>query len=105
MGRFFGIPFDVRHVTLSTGTLALSAAGLGQRWYLGGWFLWAVAGIAVMFVLNLTVAFTLSLINAAHAYEMTNADLRGVLRHVLSHFRKNPFSFILPPRTTEPQKE
>jgi len=97
VGRFFGVPFDVRHVTLSTGTLALSAAGLGERWFLGGWFLRALGGIAVMFVLNLTVAFALSLLNAARAYEMTNEDLFGVLRHVLAHFRKNPLSFVLPP--------
>ncbi len=98
VGRFFGIPFDVRHVTLSTGTLALAAAGLGERWFLGGWFLKALGGIAVMFVLNLTVAFTLSLVNAARAFEMTNDDLFGVLRHVLSHFRKDPLSFVLPPK-------
>jgi site-specific recombinase len=104
VGRFFGIPFDVRHVTLSTGTLALAAAGLGERWFLGGWFLKALGGIAVMFVLNLTVAFTLSLVNAARAFEMTNEDLWGVLRHVLSHFRKNPLSFVLPPKASEPPK-
>ena len=98
VGRFFGIPFDVRHVTLSTGTLALSAAGLGERWLLGGWFFRALGGIAVMFVLNLTVAFTLSLVNAARAFEMTNADLWGVLKHVFTHFRKNPLSFVLPPK-------
>ncbi len=98
VGRFFGIPFDVRHVTLSTGTLALAAAGLGERWFLGGWFLKALGGIAVMFVLNLTVAFTLSLVNAARAYDMTNAELGGVLRHVFAHFRRNPLSFVLPPK-------
>ncbi|MBK9062061.1 MAG: hypothetical protein IPL89_02520 [Acidobacteria bacterium] len=98
VGRFFGIPFDVRHVTLSTGTLALSAAGLGERWLLGGWFYRALGGIAVMFVLNLTVAFTLSLVNAARAFEMTNQDLWGVLKHVFTHFRKNPLSFVLPPK-------
>ncbi len=108
VGRFFGIPFDVRHVTLSTGTLALAAAGLGERWFLGGWFLKALGGIAVMFVLNLTVAFTLSLVNAARAFEMTNEDLFGVLRHVLSHFRKDPLSFVLPPKAapaTAPETE
>lgn len=98
VGRFFGIPFDVRHVTLSTGTLALAAAGLGERWFLSGWFLWATAGIAVMFVLNLTVSFTLSLHNAARAYEMSNEQLWGVLKHVLLYFRRNPLSFVLPPK-------
>jgi len=94
----------VRHVTLSTGTLALAAAGLGERWFLGGWFLWATGGIAVMFVLNLTVSFTLSLINAARAYEMTNEELFGVLRHVFAHFLKNPLSFFLPPKADVPEK-
>ena len=98
VGRFFGIPFDVRHVTLSTGTLALSAAALGERWFLGGWFLKALGGIAVMFVLNLTVAFALSLVNAARAFEMTNEEILGVLRQVFAHFRKDPLSFVLPPK-------
>ena len=104
VGRFFGIPFDVRHVTLSTGTLALSAAGLGERWLLGGWFFRALGGIAVMFVLNLTVSFTLSLVNAARAFEMTNEDLWGVLKHVFTHFRKNPLSFVLPPKADAVEK-
>ncbi len=98
IGRFFGIPFDVRHVTLSTGTLALAAAGLGEHWFFGGWFLLGAGGIAVMFVLNLTVSFTLSLFNAARAYEMTNAELWGVLRHVFRHFLRDPLSFVLPPK-------
>ena len=38
VGRFFGIPFDVRHVTLSTGTLALSAARLGATGTSAGGF-------------------------------------------------------------------
>ena len=61
VGRFFGIPFDVRHVTLSTGQLALAASSLGERWFDEGAFLRGLAGIGVMFVLNLSVAFSLSL--------------------------------------------
>ena len=56
LGAFFGIPLDVRHVTLSTGTLALAAARFGTAGLGDRWFLYAVEGIAVVFVLNLTVA-------------------------------------------------
>ena len=98
VGRFFGIPFDVRHVTLSTGTLALAAASLGENWLGGGAFLRGLAGIGVMFVLNLSVSFSLSLFNAARAYEMTNEELWGVLKHVLSRARKSPLEFVRPPR-------
>lgn len=98
VGRFFGIPFDVRHVTLSTGTLALSAVSLGELWYLGGWFLRALGGIAVMFVLNLSVSFLLSLRNAARAYAMPRGELWGVFKAVFAQFRKDPLSFVLPPK-------
>ncbi|HQR45044.1 MAG TPA: gliding motility protein [Thermoanaerobaculia bacterium] len=98
VGRFFGIPFDVRHVTLSTGTLALAAASLGEQWFFGGWFLRAIAGIGVMFVLNLSVAFSLSLFNAAQAYEMPLGELGGVLRHVGRRALKSPLDFVRPPR-------
>ncbi len=98
VGRFFGIPFDVRHVTLSTGTLALAAAGLGEEWYGGGTFLRGLAGIGVMFVLNLSVAFGLSLVNAARAYEMPPGELAGVLRHVVTRAVRRPLDFLRPPR-------
>jgi site-specific recombinase len=97
IGRFFGIPFDVRHVTLSTGTLALAAASLGENWLGGGYFLLALAGIGVMFVLNLSVAFSLSLFNAARAYELTNQEIRGVLHEVLTGVLKRPLDLIRPP--------
>ncbi len=100
VGRFFGIPFDVRHVTLSTGQLALAASSLGERWFDEGAFLRGLAGIGVMFVLNLSVAFSLSLLNAARAYEMQTGELGGVLRHVLRRALRHPIDFVRPPRAS-----
>ena len=51
-----------------------------------------------MFVLNLSVAFALSLMNAARAYEMPSGELGGVLRHVLQRALRRPLDFIRPPR-------
>jgi site-specific recombinase len=100
VGRFFGIPFDVRHVTLSTGQLALAASSLGEGWFGEGAFLRGLAGIGVMFVLNLSVSFSLSLFNAARAYEMEAGELAGVLRHVLRHALRRPLDFVRPPRAS-----
>ncbi len=97
VGRFFGIPFDVRHVTLSTGMLALAAASLGENWLGGGSFLLGLSGIAVMFVLNLSVAFSLALFNAAHAYELTGPELWGLLKEVLSRVLRRPIELVRPP--------
>ena len=97
-GKFLGLPLDVRHVTLSTGMLALAAATIDQDWFGHGFFLRAVAGIGVMFVLNLSVSFFLSLANAARAYDLPRRDLFELLRRLVRRFMRSPGQFLLPPR-------
>ena len=105
LGAFFGLPLDVRHVTLSTGTLALACAGLGKGWFHGGWFLWAMAGIAVMFVLNLGVSFLLSLYTASRAYDLPRSFMLDFARAVGRRFLAQPGDFVLPPRVGATARE
>jgi site-specific recombinase len=97
IGLFFGIPLDVRHVTLSSGTLALASASLDAEWYREGWFLRAAAGVVVMFVLNLGVSFVLSLMTALRAYDFPRSDIFELGRRLLRRFLKAPRDFVLPP--------
>ena len=105
LGAFFGLPLDVRHVTLSTGTLALACAGLGKGWFHGGWFLWAMAGIGVMFVLNLGVSFLLSLYTASRAYDLPRSFMLDFARAVGRRFLARPGDFVLPPRADAQARE
>ncbi len=96
LGAFFGVPLDVRHVTLSSGTLALAAArfgvaGLGDRW-----FLYAAEGIAVVFVLNLTVSFMIALYVALRAYNVGFREQWGILRSVALEAVRSPGRFVVP---------
>jgi site-specific recombinase len=50
---FFGLPLDVRHVTLNTGMFAFAAARFGPSAFKQVWLYSAMVGIAIMFVLNL----------------------------------------------------
>ena len=96
LGRFFGIPLDVRHVTLSTGTLALAAARYGT-WSLGrAWFYHAVEGIAVIFVLNLFVSFTIAAFVALRAYDVGPAEQFQILRFLCADAVKEPLRFVWP---------
>jgi site-specific recombinase len=97
IGRFTGLPLDVRHVTLNSGILALAAAGLEDAQRGMGLILWAVVGIAAMFVLNLSVSFACSLWSAAKAYELSGKDIRGLWRGIGRRIRQRPLDFIRGP--------
>jgi site-specific recombinase len=96
IGHFFGIPLDVRHVTLSTGTLALAAARFGFISLGRTWFYHAVAGIAVIFVLNLTVSFTISAFVALRAYNVQPSEQWTILRFIARNALRSPLPFIIP---------
>ena len=58
--EFFGLPLDVRHVTLNTGMFAFAAARFGPSAFRQVWLYSAMVGIAIMFVLNLGVSFAIA---------------------------------------------
>ncbi len=96
LGTILGLPLDVRHVTLSTGQLALACAAQPD-WWRDGFVLLAGSGIAVMFVLNLSVSFLLSLLTAVRAYDLPAGELYGLLRLLIGRACTRPWAFLLPP--------
>jgi site-specific recombinase len=97
LGKFFGLPLDVRHVTLSTGMFALGAASLGLAVIGKGALIMAALGIASMFVLNLTTSFYLALRLALRAQDVTGRDHLHLIRNLWSHSLHSPRDFFLPP--------
>ena len=98
IGVFLGLPLQVRHVTLSTGQLALATATFHNGALDVGWLLRGVAGIAAMFVLNLGVSFLLSLFTAARAYRLRPREVAFLLGEIGRGFLRAPGEFLLPPR-------
>jgi site-specific recombinase len=97
LGAFFGLPLDVRHVTLSTGTLALAAASFGRDWLYRGWLIHSLIGIAVVFVLNLGVSFSIAAAVAFRAYGVSWAEQVGLIRYTVWSFLRSPLRFLFPP--------
>ena len=97
LGKFFGLPLDVRHVTLNSGILSLATSALELPLVGTGLLTLAIAGVAVMFVLNLGVSFALSLLTAVRAYDLPRADLRELRRRLWLRLRTRPRDFFLPP--------
>jgi len=98
LGHFFGLPLDVRHVTLSTGKLMVAMASLDPDWTDIRVWLPPVGAIASMFVLNLGVSFLLALNTAMRAYEIPRWEMLAVLGRVGRRFLTTPLQFIHPPR-------
>jgi len=97
IGRFFGIPLDVRHVTLSTGTFALGITSRGFDVLGGGAFIWGALGIAATFVMNLGVSFYLALRLALRAQDIPPSDQIEIRRTLWRKFWTAPREFFLPP--------
>ena len=95
-GEFFGLPIDIRHVTLSSGTLALAAARFGTGTLGNRWFLHAVVGIAVIFVLNLFTSFTIAAFVALRAYDVGPREQWSLLGFLVTHAIRSPLRFIIP---------
>ena len=95
---FFGLPIEVRHVTLSTGQLAAALGAEGFAVLHQSAFWWCVAAIPVTAALNLGVSFVLAFRVALRSRGIRLADRSRIYRAVRARLRRRPLSFVLPPR-------
>ncbi|MDO9074221.1 MAG: site-specific recombinase [Rubrivivax sp.] len=95
---FFGVPLDVRHVTLASGQLGAAVGALGLSTVLTAPFWWCVAGIAVTGLLNLTVSFTLAFRVALRSRGVRGVDRRRIGSALWRRLRTQPASFLRPPK-------
>ena len=95
--ELFGIPLEVRHVTLAAASLgyALDASRIyGQlRWEDTAY---AFIGIGFVGVLNIVTSFVLSFLLAVRARNIGEAQSRRFLREVGMELMAHPLSFLLP---------
>ncbi len=93
---FFGLPLDIRHVTLATGqvTAAFAMLGGGHLWQLSTF--WIVIGILGTGFFNILVSFSLALFVAIRARNVRGPELQLFRRALLNRLLKSPLSFILP---------
>jgi site-specific recombinase len=102
--RFFGLPVEVPHVTLSTGafTLALSSIGAGGAGASWSAVIAGVLGIAVIGLCNFGVSFALALFVALRARDVPRGEAKTLPGAVLRRFVRRPLEFFYPPRDAGP---
>jgi len=97
IGFLFGIPFDIRHITISAANYAIAAYTL-----LGdldpGYALICLLGVMGIGFFNFTVSFGLAIFVAAKSRRIKSSQFDDLFKWVFVYFKKYPLDFIFPPR-------
>lgn len=103
LGMLFGLPLDIRHIAFSSAYVGYSVAALDFTlpWQT---VTFALAGVLLIGLVNLTVRFSLTLTVATRACRISFAQGRTLGHLLLRRFLKRPQDFLLPPlRGTTPE--
>lgn len=92
----FALPFEVRHVTLSTGSIAVALGVLGPSALHHAALWWAVAGTLAMAVLNVAVSFALAFQMALRSRTSLPVDQREIYRSIRRRLLAHPFELFFP---------
>jgi len=99
IGTFLGLPIDVRHVTLSSGSLGSSVVSLGIE-SMSTWEFWAaVLGIASCGFLNVIVAFSMSMFIAIRARKIKTPERRLIYKAIIQKIKREPMIIFYPKKT------
>ncbi len=96
IAAFFGLPLDVRHVTLSTGQVTAAFAALGSAEIAYHAFLDIVIGILGIGALNVTVSFALALFVSLRARNVRGPQRRQFFLALARRILRAPWTFLLP---------
>lgn len=96
VGKIFGIPFDIRHITISAGNTAIGFFGLEQPlpWT---YLLTVFLGVLAIGFLNFFVSFSLAFFVAVRSRGIHLREYPELIGFIWRYFRKYPGDFILPP--------
>lgn len=100
IGTFLGLPLDIRHVTLSMGSLAAAVTSLGYDSFSSLDFWLALIGIGVCGFLNVLVAFSMSMFIAIRARRIKPPQRKQIYKAVVLRLKKDPLSLFYPKNST-----
>lgn len=96
IGQFFGIPFDTRHVTISTAYYGFGVNAFGNQLTAQTW-IWTSLGIAGIGFFNFLVSFSLAFYVAVRSRNVRFSQLPYVGRLIGQYLVRYPLDFIYPP--------
>lgn len=102
VGQFFGIPFDIRHITISTAYYGFGLETL--KYNVSRWdIVWTTVGVIGIGFFNFLISFALAFYVALRSRGVRFVRLPKVAALVTKYFFKYPLDFIFPPKNDRKQ--
>jgi len=92
----FAVGFEVRHVTLSAGSIGVALGVLGKSPLRSAELWWAVAGVCSMAVLNVAVSFALAFHMAVRSRDLRRMHVRTLRHAVWRRLLSHPMTLVWP---------
>ncbi|CAB5282947.1 site-specific recombinase [Burkholderia multivorans] len=92
----FLFPFEVRHVTLSAGSIGVALGVLGKGALGTPELWWACAGVLSMAILNVLVSFALAFTMAVRSRSLRPTKVRALVAAILRAVVAHPFGLLWP---------
>jgi site-specific recombinase len=98
VSKIIGIPFDIRHITISAGNVSIALYGLGIRNVPVTYLIIIFIGVLAIGFLNFLVSFLLAFIVAVRSRGVQLGDYPEFLGILGRYFMNKPLDFIRPRR-------
>lgn len=96
LGQLFGIPFDIRHITISAANTSIGLYGIGWEAINKNYLLVVFIGVIGIGFLNFLVSFSLAFIVAVRSRGVHLRDYPEFLSILWKFLRSHPLDFIRP---------
>ena len=103
IGSFFDLDLDIRHITFVSGNIAMGLYGAAFHLVWSMW-VWIFVGLVLVGFINFIVSFGLSLWIAFRSRNIPSSEVFALIKAVWRHFKKAPFSFVLPSHRVKNEK-
>ncbi len=98
VGYIFGISFDIRHITISTGNFAIGLQGLAFDLPCAD-IIWTTFGVLMIGFFNFLVSFLLAFFTALASRKVRFRQYHRIVKYVVRLLWRYPLDFIRPPKT------
>lgn len=97
LGFIFGLPFDIRHITIASANYAVAVVSTFHKLDLN-YALVCLLGVMGIGVFNFVVSFSLALFVAIRSRNVKFNQLKKLMHFTFSYFRKYPSDFFFSPK-------